>query len=304
MIKVSIIIVTYNTLQLTKNCINSILEHTSDINFEIILVDNNSTDGSKECFEKHTHISYIYLNENLGFGKANNIGVADASGEYVFFLNSDTILFENSIHKMITFFEEDETAIKIGALGCILIDENLNPNGSGSHFPTCKAIIIEYLYQIPPLRIFVKKPQDKLYPFEKLFFKIDYIIGADLLMRKAIFDKLGGFYKEYFMYFEETDLQYQMNNILGLSSYIYTGTKIIHLAEKSGATIKNYNNRKRIISRFSTNIYLKRNDPTNFKLFSHFERFFLFLSTFNRKYSREENLEFISEIKKTLSNEN
>lgn len=304
MIKVSIIIVTYNTFQITKDCIDSIFENTSNLNFEIILVDNASTDGSRDFFSTHKNIKYKYLDENLGFGKANNIGAADASGEYVFFLNSDTILFENSIHKMIVFFEVNETALKIGALGCVLIDENLKPNGSGSHFPTCKSTIIEYLYQIPPLRIFVKKPEDKPYPFEKSFFKIDYIIGADLLIRKTTFEKLEGFYKEYFMYFEETDLQHQMNNKLGLSSYIYTGTKIIHLAERSGAFIKNYSNRKRIISRYSKNIYLKRNDGKNFSSFSFFENFFLFLSKFNFNYTKEENKQFIFEIKKTLTDEN
>lgn len=304
MIKVSVIIVTYNTLQLTRNCIDSILQHTAKIDFEIIVVDNNSTDGSKEIFESWDAITYIYLNENIGFGQANNSGVEVAKGEFVFFLNSDTVFLENSLLKMIAFFEVNQAELSIGALGCILLGEDLIPNGSGSHFPTCKSAIIEYFYQIPILKLFVKKPQDKIYPTHKEFFAIDYIIGADLLMKTATFKKLGGFYKKYFMYFEESDLQHKMKNELHLKSYIYTSTKIIHLAERSGDGIVNYNNRKRIISRFSKNTYLKRNDTRNFKYFKYVERFFLYLSKFNAKYSNQENLHFISEIKKTLENEN
>lgn len=304
MTKISIIIVTYNTLQLTRNCIDSILDHTVGISYEIIVVDNSSTDGSKEFFESWDKIKYIYLNENIGFGQANNKGVEVAKGEFMFFLNSDTVLLENSLLKMIVFFEANQYLLPIGALGCILVGEDLVPNGSGSHFPTCKSALLEYSYQIPILKLFVKKPHEKTYPTDREYFEIDYIIGADLLIKADTFKKLGGFYKHYFMYFEETDLQYKMKHELNLTSYIYTGTKIIHLAERSGEGIVNYSNRKRIISRFSKNTYLKRNDTRNFRYFKYFERFFLYLSKFNTKYSKEENLYFISEIKKTVKNEN
>ena len=90
MIDVSIIIVNYNTLSLTKDCIDSIVSFTKKITFEIILVDNNSNDGSKEFFQQDTRITYIYENENHGFGIANNIGAKIAIGKYLFFMNSDT----------------------------------------------------------------------------------------------------------------------------------------------------------------------------------------------------------------------
>ena len=88
---VSIIIVNYNTKDLTSQCIDSIYEKTQGVRFEIILVDNASTDGSKEVFEKDTRITYIYSDENLGFGRANNLGAKVAKGKYLFLLNSDTI---------------------------------------------------------------------------------------------------------------------------------------------------------------------------------------------------------------------
>ena len=84
---VSIIIVTYNTLKMTNNCLESIIEYTQGINYEIILVDNASKDGSKDFFEKDLRIHYIYSESNLGFGRANNLGAKVAKGKYLFLLN-------------------------------------------------------------------------------------------------------------------------------------------------------------------------------------------------------------------------
>ena len=90
--EVSIIIVNYNTCDITKNCINSIFEYTKDIKFEIILVDNNSKDKSYSVFSNDNRITYLYQQNNLGFGKANNLGFKHAKGKYIFLLNSDTLL--------------------------------------------------------------------------------------------------------------------------------------------------------------------------------------------------------------------
>ena len=89
---ISVVIVNYNTKQLTKACINSIIEKTAEVTYEIILVDNASTDGSVEMFSKDTNIRFLLQPQNLGFGKANNVGIQAAKGKYVFFLNSDTYL--------------------------------------------------------------------------------------------------------------------------------------------------------------------------------------------------------------------
>ncbi|GHT72706.1 hypothetical protein FACS189456_1970 [Bacteroidia bacterium] len=86
---VSIIIVNYNTKQLTANCIDSVFHKTEGINFEVILVDNASTDGSKEHFRNDPRIQFIESDENLGFGRANNLGAKYAKGKYLFLLNSD-----------------------------------------------------------------------------------------------------------------------------------------------------------------------------------------------------------------------
>ena len=101
---VSIIIVNYNTKQLTLNCLKSIYEYTKDIDFEIIVVDNASSDGSVEAIrESFPIVNVIGSNENLGFGRANNLGAKYAQGKYLFLLNSDTLLIENSIKKLYDF---------------------------------------------------------------------------------------------------------------------------------------------------------------------------------------------------------
>ena len=94
---VSVIIVNYNTLQMTKDCIDSVIEKTTDVDYEIILVDNASTDGSKEFFKNYRGITYIYNEKNLGFGAANNTGAKTATGDFLFFLNSDTLFKNNAL---------------------------------------------------------------------------------------------------------------------------------------------------------------------------------------------------------------
>lgn len=104
---VSVIIVNYNTLGLTSDCIESIIAQTSTVEYEIILVDNASTDGSKEVFAQDKRIKYIYSDQNLGFGRANNLGIREAKGRYLFFLNSDTILLNNAVKLFFDFCEKN-----------------------------------------------------------------------------------------------------------------------------------------------------------------------------------------------------
>ena len=101
---VSIIIVNYNTKNLTLQCIDSIYEKTIGVSFEIIIVDNNSTDGSQELLSQDNRIVFVEAGENLGFGKANNLGVEKSNGKFIFFLNSDTILVNNAINIIVFIF--------------------------------------------------------------------------------------------------------------------------------------------------------------------------------------------------------
>ena len=298
--QVSIIVVNYNTKDITENCIASIITQTKDVEYEIILVDNASTDGSKEYFEKRNGIHYIYSNENLGFGRANNLGAKSASGEFLFLLNSDTLLIENSIQKIYDFYSKNEKELKIGALGCLLVDENLVVNGYGDRFPSCKEEISNYLSRVPLLNFFYKKnAKNKTDYLSNEYFEIDYVIGADIFIRKEKFTEIKGFDEDFFMYYEESDLQKRIKSILNLKNYVYTKTRIIHLEDASGKNIKKYTNKKRIIVHKSKNLYLKKNDYKNFRKYKMYDNLFLWLSRFNKKYTSQEYVEYKNEIKKT-----
>lgn len=294
----SVILVNYNTLDITRNCINSVFLHTKDVNFELILVDNNSSDGSAEEFSKDDRIKLVVSNENIGFGRANNLGSKIASGEFLFFLNSDTLLKENSILKMLSFFEKQEKKLNIGVLGCMLVDIDNNVNGFGNSFPTASSETKKQWSQVPIIRNFVNFQQEKIILDHEIYFPIDYVIGADMLMRKSLFEKMDGFYPGFFMYFEETDLQKRITDY-GLRQYIFKDTEIIHLEEASGNAIQNYSNKKRIITHKSRVLYLKRCDSKRFYKFVAIDFLFLVLNFFNFKYTFEENFLYFKEVVKS-----
>lgn len=296
---VSVIIVNYNTKVLLSNCIKSIYKYTYDVKFEIIVVDNASSDGSQENLKTNfPEVKLIESKENLGFGRANNLAVQHAGGDFLFLLNSDTLLIENSILKFLSFFSENEHKLNIGVLGTLLTDEKLEINGYGNSFPTCSKENRKNWNKIPFLKTLVTDSIEKKYDFEKLYFEIDYVIGADMFLRKELFDKMSGFSKDFFMYYEESDLQKRIHN-LGYKHYIFTDTKIIHLEEGTGKVMKNYSNRKRIITHQSKIIYLKRNDSENFYKYVISDFLFLCLNFLNFKYKYGENFKYFREILKT-----
>lgn len=128
---VSVIVVNYNTRQLTDDCISSIVDKTKNVSYEIILVDNHSTDGSREFFTNDSRVHYVYSNENLGFGRANNLGVEKARGKYLFLLNSDTVLLNDAISML---FSKMEELSDVGCLGTMLLDAKHNVGLSYGHF--------------------------------------------------------------------------------------------------------------------------------------------------------------------------
>lgn len=296
--KVSIIIVTYNTKVLTDECIRSVQNFTNSIAYEIILVDNASTDGSKAFFETRPDITYIYSPENLGFGRANNLGIEKAAGEFVLFLNSDTLLKENSLKKMCDFFSKYEENLNIGSLGCRLVDSEGQFNGDGSVMPNCRTEMERHKSVIPFVKYFAKQEIKTVPAVTKNHYEIGYVIGADLMMKTRLFRELNGFDPDYFMYYEESDLQFRMK-ALGYKAYIYADTEIIHLEDGSGKAIKRYNNRKRIMAHTSKNLFLKKNDPGNFNAYKFWDKFYLYLSGFSRNYTREEKAEFEFAVRKT-----
>jgi len=231
-IDLSIVIVTYNVKDFLFNCIGSIYKSNCDINYEIIVVDNNSLDKSKEYISsKYEDINYIYNNENLGFSKANNQGFKVAKGEYVLILNPDTILENDTLQTMYDFMEDN---INIGAAGCKVLNEDKTfqmacrrsfPNPWNSF---CKLFGLQSLF--PNLKIF--SGYNLTYKSANETYKVDALIGAFIFTRKSVIEEIGGFSEEYFMYGEDLDFCHKISD-LGYDIYYYHKTSIIHYKGES-----------------------------------------------------------------------
>lgn len=273
---VSIIIINYNTLNVTNNCIQSVLSKTKLIDYEIILVDNASTDGSKEFFENRSDIKYIYSDTNLGFGKANNLGVQHSRGRNLLFLNSDTILLNNAVKILSDCLDSHQ---EIGVVGGNLYNVKGDPTISYERtFPSIVQSINRYLLNIP-FRIIYKK--NLYHNFTNRNLTVAYISGADLMIRKSLFDEFGGFSPKYFMYYEETDLCFRINK-KGYLIYSCPKAKIIHL---EGASIPNkpkeFNYRKAELMYISRKIFIKNNHTQFYYLIDYsLQRLLLYILFF------------------------
>lgn len=233
-VNVSIIIVNYNTKQLLADCLNSIYEQTKDIKFEVIVSDNGSTDGSIEMLKADfPQVILIENNANLGFGAANNRGLAIAKGKYIFYLNSDTILLNNAVKIFFDYFEEHGKKENIGALGANLLDTKDNIILSCGNFPDYKKYmsdLIHVLYgftKLTLLHLIFKKP----FPifnrprYTKILGEVDYITGADLFLRN---DDFAEYDENIFMYCEEVLLEWKLMR-QNKKRILIDGPRIIHL---------------------------------------------------------------------------
>ena len=260
---VSIILVNYNTLHLTKECIDSIFEKTQGISFEIILVDNDSNDGSQKYFSEDKQIVFLESGGNIGFGRANNLGVKKATGKYIFFLNTDTLLVNNAIKCFFDYCEE-HSHDKFGGIGCLLQDKEGNTIHSFARFPTLTSNLRDFL--VAPIYKKLGKTYQRYDTTDddvtKDSFRVDYVTGADLFVSRELIDKCGAFDKDFFMYFEETEMQHRWT-WNGYPSYIIKSPKIIHL--EGGSVNKDHEQfspRKFVMGIKSAKLYMKKTHGT------------------------------------------
>lgn len=262
---------------MTKDCIDSVMENTTDVEYEIILVDNASTDGSREFFKNYRGITYIYNEKNLGFGAANNVGMRIARGENILCLNSDTIFINNALK----YFVEYETEYNHNVvLGSWLLDQEMNITHSYGYFITpqkeLRTAIRVYTDRIPLLNR-ISFDEEK---YSDTPLNVDYITGADLFIPKSIIKKVGMFDESFFMYCEETDWQKRMETE-GFERVVINGPKIMHLeqgSQKTGTTSFKKNPNKLIISTRSTLLYLRKYN--NVVVYAIFKYTYLFLRFF------------------------
>ncbi|OGU80195.1 MAG: glycosyl transferase [Ignavibacteria bacterium RBG_16_35_7] len=230
--ELSIIIVNYNVKEFLQNLIHSLQKAVSKINHEIIVVDNASDDGSVEFIrEKFPHINLIVNKTNLGFSKANNIALKASKGKFILLINPDTIVSENTITKMVEFLNVHPNA---GLAGCKI----LNPDGSlqlacrrsfpGPWTSFCKVTGLSTLF--PKSKLFAR--YNLTYLDEDSTHEVDAISGSFMMMKREVYEKVGGFDEQFFMYGEDLDLCYRVQQS-GYKVYYYPGIQIIHYKGES-----------------------------------------------------------------------
>jgi GT2 family glycosyltransferase len=227
--QLSIIIINFNTFQLTVDCIRSIQKNITSINYEIIVVDNAPKEDYQKAFcNLFPSLIYLRSDENIGFGRANNLGVTKANGKYILFINSDTLVLDNSLELCYQFMESD-SAEEIGVLGCRLMNEDLS--FQPSFYPFRRNSIGNYLLSNNYLINKLFRVNERFKETNDLI-EVGDVSGAFMFMRKKVIEDVGGFDPDFFLYCEETE--WCRERISKQYKIVYYPTAaIIHLGGKS-----------------------------------------------------------------------
>jgi len=231
-IDISVVIVNYNVKDFLSKCLDSVKKASANLNVEIIVVDNNSSDGSIAYLQNlHPDVQYFALNENLGFSKANNIGFKHAKGKYILILNPDTILEEKNLDIMYDYMENNP---QVGLAGCKV----LNPDGSFQlpcrrGFPTpwvsfCKLFGLQTLF--PKSKLFAQYNQT-FRSIDETYY-IDAVMGAYMFTRRELIESVNGFDEDFFMYGEDLDLCHRVKQA-GFEIAYFHETSIVHYKGES-----------------------------------------------------------------------
>lgn len=254
--QLSVIILNYNVRYFLEQCVLSVQKALEGIDGEIIVIDNASSDESCEMMKtKFPHIKLIENKENLGFPKGNNIGVAQAKGEYICILNPDTVVAEDTFSKILNSQLITHNS-QLGIIGCKLID------GSGNFLPESKRGVptpwvaftkIFGLYKIS--NYFGKYYAQHL--SENETGKVDILVGAFMVMKRELYLEVGGFDENCFMYSDDIDLSYLVLKS-GKSNYYYHETSVIHYKGESTVRDGTYMKRFREAMQFFYKKHFKK----------------------------------------------
>lgn len=235
--KLSIIIVNYNVKYYLEQCLDSIFCSTKNIETEIFIVDNHSSDGSVDYLKpRYPDIKFIENQENVGFAKANNQALAEAQGEYILLLNPDTLIGQNTLKNVCRFMDKNPQA---GAVGVKMID------GYGHFLPESKRGFPS------PWNSFCKMTGlSKLFPYSKHYggyslkyldastiHQVDILAGAFMMVRKEAVDKVGYLDEHFFMYGEDIDWSYRFT-LAGYSNYYFPEPILHYKGESTRKDIK------------------------------------------------------------------
>jgi len=237
----SIIILTKNNIQFTERCIWSIFENTNELQtpYEIIILDEGSIDGTKEFCEQHKNkIKYIDAREYKSFSSRNNYGVKLSKGDFLWFLNNDTELINNNLYNMLVTFSDPN----VGIVG----NMHIFPDGTLNH------IGIGISDQLDPVHIFPH--EDPTLPYINHDREIDIVTAASVILRRDVFEKVGGFNESYTWGFEDVDLCLKLKE-MGYKNYCVSNAKLIHFGQSTyGRQEDDEKNRKIFIQKWKNKL--------------------------------------------------
>jgi len=290
-IELSIIIVNFNSGEYLYKTVRSIYDHYLNTNFEIIIVDNNSSDNSLEMTSNEfTDINIIELDENVGFAAANNAGVKESLGKYILILNNDTEIMDGSIEVLMSEIKDQNN---YGIVSPILYYADGSPQLSYGNDP---GIINEFFTKYFSTIFFRIGLLLSRGNFEK---DVDWISGACFLITSDLYKELGGFDENFFLYYEDADLGKRVRE-KGFLNHITSKSRIIHFLGKSSGSV--FSDLLPVIKRGHLYYYKKHKSKASFILL---KRYLIIKFTFKlglsvisgEKYTKRKISKIISAIK-------
>jgi GT2 family glycosyltransferase len=227
----SIIIVNWNVKDLLEKCLASIFQHTQNIDFEVIVVDNNSFDGSAEMIAKNfPAVKLITNHRNAGFAYANNQALKEARGRYLLFLNPDTELIDNNLETAVRLMDQNPDW---SIFGCQLLNSDLTIQPSVRRFPKLldQVLVLLKIQRLPWFKKFLKNYLMVGFNYERESL-VDQVMGAYFFTRRETIDKIGLFDNKFHLWFEEVDFC-QRAKLAGLKIIYSPACQIIHRAGES-----------------------------------------------------------------------
>jgi hypothetical protein len=229
--EVSVVVVNWNTQDILCDCLRSIYEQGGEIDLEVIVIDNASTDGSVEMVKKDfPQVTLIENSKNRGFAAANNQGIAISKGRYVLLLNSDTVVLDNAIAKTVAFADSHP---KAAIVGCRVLNPDQTLQPTCFMFPSILNMLLlsSYLYKLFPRSKFFGREQMTWWDRNDIK-EVDVVTGCFMLIRQKAIQQVGTMDEQFFMYGEETDWCYRFKQA-GWKILFTPCAEIIHLGGQS-----------------------------------------------------------------------
>ena len=251
--EVSVVIVNYNGGAMVADTVNSVVQTTDREFCEIIVVDNHSSDGSAENIRTvfGGQVRIVNMPDNMGFAAANNAGCSIAKGRYILFLNPDTVVLGNAIQTLADYLS---THPDTGACGGNLFDKDMNPQFS--YWTLLPGVKMEWHSLWSFFWLKKKHNGSHEHNFTGSPQEVAYIMGADMMVRKELIDRLGGMDEDFFLFYEETELCRRISR----AGYRIVSVPDAHIIHMEGQTIDRMNIRRKYMMR-SRDIYLRKCCP-------------------------------------------